>query len=97
MNEVVGDERKILCPFDKRECLSLSQAAGIAGKSESTVRGWCERHGLGRRVGGGTWSVSKVALAMFLDGNMRALRAYHAGDRSNHVSAGYFERAGLGP
>jgi hypothetical protein len=27
-------------------------------------------------------SVSKVALAMFLDGDVKALRAYHAGDRT---------------
>jgi hypothetical protein len=62
---ILTDGRQILCPFDKRECLSLKEATGIAGKSESTVRGWCGEHGLGRRVGGGTWSVSKVALAMF--------------------------------
>jgi hypothetical protein len=85
-------ERQILCPFDKRECISLKQAAEIAGKSESTMRGWCEVHGLGRRVGGGTWSVSKVALAMFLDGDEVALRAYHAGDRSHELVTPYFER-----
>lgn len=86
------DERKILCPFDKRECLSLKEAADIAGKSESTLRCWCEEHGLGRRIGGGTWSVSKVALAMFLDGDERALAAYHAGDRTSEQVAGYFRR-----
>lgn len=97
MSEIVGDddERKILSPFDRRECLSLKEAAGIAGKSESTMRGWCEEHGLGRRVGGGTWSVSKVALAMFLDGDAKALRAYHAGDRSNEPVSVYFRRLGL--
>lgn len=51
---------------------------------------------MGRRIGGGTWSVSKVALAMFLDGDQRALRAYHAGDRTSELIAGYFERSGLG-
>ena len=40
-------------------------------------------------------SVSRVALAMFLDGDGRALRAYHAGDRTRDIVAGYFERAGL--
>ncbi len=30
--------RPILVPFDKRECISLKEAAGIAGKSESTMR-----------------------------------------------------------
>jgi hypothetical protein len=92
MTRILGDERKILSPFDKRECLSLKEAAGIAGKSESTLRGWCDEHGLGRRVGGGTWSVSKVALAMFLDGDLKALRAYHTGDRSSDLVTPYFER-----
>ena len=46
----VGDQRKILLPFDKRECISLKEAAGIAGKSESTMRAWVEEHGLGRRL-----------------------------------------------
>ena len=60
------------------------------------MRGWCEVHGLGRRVGGGTWSVSKVALAMFLDGDLKALKAYHARDRADPSVIAYFERAGLG-
>jgi hypothetical protein len=68
----------------------LRQAASIADKSESTLRAWCEEHGLGRRVGGGTWSVSKVALAMFLDGDLKALRAYHAGDRTSDLVAPFF-------
>jgi hypothetical protein len=77
-----SEERQILSPFDKTECLSLKEAADIAGKSESTMRNWCGVHGLNRRIGGGTWAVSKVALAMFLDGDFAALRAYHAGDRT---------------
>jgi hypothetical protein len=73
----------------------LKQAAGITGKSESTLRGWCDQHGLGRRVGGGAWLVSKVALAIFLDGGEKALRAYHAGERTDPKVIGYFERTGL--
>ncbi len=92
--ESFRDDRKILSPFDKRECLSLKEAADIAGKSESTMRAWCEKHGLGRRIGGGTWSVSKVALAMFLDGDLKALRAYHAGDRSSLIVKPYFAGGG---
>ncbi|WP_244563280.1 hypothetical protein [Bradyrhizobium lablabi] len=83
-----------MVPFDKRECISLKEAAGVAGKSESTMRAWVEEHGLGRRIGGGTWSVSRVALAMFLDGDDRALRAYHAGDRSSEIVMGCYERSG---
>ncbi len=89
------DDRKILCPFDKRECISLKEAAGIAGKSESTMPAWVEEHGLGRRIGGGTWSVSRVALAMFLDGDDKALKAYHAGDRASDMVQCYFLRVAL--
>lgn len=89
------DARRILQPFDKRECLSLKQAAAVAGKSESTLRNWCEVHALGRRVGGGVWSVSKVALAMFLDGDEKALEAYHRGDQASLVVGQYLHRFGL--
>src|ERR1700712_5619036 len=88
-------ERQVLVPFDKRECISLKEAAGVAGKSESTMRAWVEEHGLGRRIGGGTWSVSRVALAMFLDGDAKALRTYHTGDRTSQSIVGYFVREGL--
>ena len=84
-----------LVPFDAREGISLSQAAIRAGKSESTVRGWCLQHGLGRRVGGGVWIVSKVALTMFLDGDQKALAAYLAGDRSSSLVKQYFERTAV--
>jgi hypothetical protein len=81
-----------LIPFDKSEGMTLTEAAGVAGKSPGTIRNWCVQHDLGRRVGGGTWVVSKIALAMFLDGDTRALRAYHAGDRSSELVASYFQR-----
>jgi hypothetical protein len=96
MNASTTNERLILSPFDLREVLTLKQAAAIAGKSEATLRVWCEGYGLGRRVGGGTWCVSKVALQMHLDGNRKALRAYHAGNRSDPNVVYYFEREGLG-
>jgi hypothetical protein len=38
-----------------------------------------------RRIGGGTWLVSKAALAMFLDGDVKALQAYHAVDRTGPI------------
>ena len=86
------DDRIILVPFDPAEAIDLSKAAQRAGKSQSTLRNWCTQHGLGRRVGGGVWVVSKVALAMFLDGDQAALAAYHQGDRSSLVVKPYFER-----
>jgi hypothetical protein len=96
MSATTKDDRKILSHFDKRECISLKEAADIGGKSESTMRGWCQKHGLGRRIGGGPWMVSKVALAMFLDGDMKALQAYHGGERTDPCVIAYFERLGLG-
>lgn len=84
-----------LIPYDKREGFSLGKAADLAGKSVGTVRNWCLQHGLGRRVGGGTWIVSKVAFAMFLDGDGVALAAYQSGDRSSPLVAPYFERFNL--
>ena len=87
--------RLVLIPYDPREGISLAEAAGLAGKKVGTIRNWCLQHDLGRRVGGGTWVVSKVALAMFLDGDDRALRAYHSGDYTGELVANYFERFGL--
>ena len=84
-----------LIPYDKREGFSLGEAANLAGKSVGTIRNWCLQHGLGRRVGGGTWVVSKVAFAMFLDDDMVALAAYQSGDRSSPLVAPYFERFNL--
>jgi hypothetical protein len=59
------------------------------------MRTWSDQFGVGRRVAGGSWSVSKVALAMLLDGDYKALRAYHAGDRTSEIVAAYFARFGL--
>lgn len=84
---------RVLIPFDVREGIGLAIAAERAGKSESTIRSWCNQHGIGRRVGGGPWIVSKVALAMYLDGDADALKAYLAGDRTSQAVKSYFERS----
>jgi hypothetical protein len=86
-----------LIPYDKREGFSLGEAANLAGKSVGTIRNWCLQHGLGRRVGGGTWVVSKVAFAMFLDDDIVALAAYQSGDRESALVAPYFSRFNLMP
>jgi hypothetical protein len=51
---------QVLVPFDAQEGMALKKAAGLAGKKETTIRNWCVEHGIGRRVGGGVWVVSKV-------------------------------------
>jgi len=86
---------QVLIPYDRREAIALRQAAQVAGRSESTLRSWCQTHYIGRRVAGGPWMVSRVALAMFLDDDARALRAYLAGDRASELVVSYFRRAGL--
>jgi hypothetical protein len=83
---------RVLVPFDVREGIDLSGAAKRAGKSQTTIRNRCNQRGLGRRVGGGVWVVSKVALAMHLDGDDKALAAYLSGDRSSQPVKMYFDR-----
>lgn len=86
----------VLIPFDRREAITVHNAARLAGRAERTIRDWCEAHHLGRRIGGSPWTVSRVALAMFLDGDQASLAAYLAGDRSSPRVVAYFEREGLG-
>ncbi len=92
----IGDERVplILVPYDRRESLTLKQAAQIAGRDPETIRRWCSLNDIGRHVGG-RWAVSHPALLMLLDNDRQALRAYHAGHRSGGLVEPYFERAGM--
>ena len=90
----MSDTRKVLVPFRANEAISLKEAALIAGKCERTLQLWCARYGLGRRIGW-AWHVSRVALAMHLDGNSEALAAYHAGTRAGPLVDSYFERGDL--
>jgi hypothetical protein len=86
---------RVLVPFDPREGISLKAAAARSGKSETTVRDWCKAYGLGRRVGGGVWVVSQVALSMHLDDDRKALAAYLAGNRSSAAVLAYYSRHGV--
>jgi hypothetical protein len=78
----------------KSESMSIAAAALFSGKSENTIRIWAERYWIGRKIGG-EWHISRVALRIFLDGDMAALDVYHGGDRSNPLVRPYFERFGL--
>src|SRR4051812_3175759 len=90
-----GDRPLVLIPFNATEACTLKQATGIAGKSEATLRSWCALYDIGRRVANGNWKISRVALAMHLDGDRRALRAYLRGDRSSPLVVQYYERLGI--
>jgi hypothetical protein len=86
----------VLIPFDLKEALAISEAAAIAGRSTVTVRTWAANFDLGRPVGG-RWMISRVALAMYLDSDRKALRAYLSGDRESEIVVHYFRRFGLQP
>ena len=85
---------RTLVPYAAEEKISIKRAAQIAGMSERTLRNWCVEHGIGRRIAGGAWAVSRVALAMFLDGDDEALVAYRdRGERgASEIVAGYYRR-----
>lgn len=83
---------RVLIPFDRREALSLREAAAVAGRSVETVRRWCALNDIGRRIGG-RWAVSHPALLMLLDGDREALKAYLAGERDAPAVRAYFDRA----
>ena len=89
-------EPQVLRPFDRSEALSTAEAARVAGRAVRTIREWCLLYDIGRRIGG-RWAVSKVAMAMWLDGNKEALAAYLAGDRSSPTITGYFYRCDVPP
>src|SRR3954447_6245391 len=96
MDSGVDQRPHVLIPFHPREAITTAVAARIAGRAERTIRLWCEQHHIGRRVGGGPWMVSRVALSMFLDDDDSALAAYLAGDRSGARVMAYYQRVGLG-
>jgi helix-turn-helix protein len=99
MNHAPSSDAPAACtlvPYAKEERISVKEAATIAGKSERTLRNWCVERGIGRRVGG-IWAVSKVALVMWLDGDLAALAAYRdRGARaSSETVARYYRRCEL--
>ncbi|MCJ2084314.1 helix-turn-helix domain-containing protein [Methylobacterium sp. J-090] len=85
-----------LVPFNRREGLTTAEAAEQANRTERTIRMWCRDHDIGRRIAGGPWLVSRVALAMFLNDDAPSLRSYLAGDRHSPEVAAYFASEGLG-
>lgn len=87
---------RCLIPFDRREGLTTAEAAARANRTERTIRMWCRDHDIGRRVAGGPWMVSRVALAMHLNDDAAALRSYLVGDRKGPTVTAYFAAEGLG-
>ena len=86
-------ELQILRPWNRREAITLRQAAAIAGRCPETMRLWAEK-GLGRKILG-QWAISHPALLMKLEDDEVALKAYWRGDRTGPLVRPYFERVGL--
>jgi hypothetical protein len=95
MNVSESDGLKILVPYVAAEAIELTVAAKVTGRSAGTIRGWCLKYGIGRRIVGGPWQVSRLALQMLLDGNTKALLAYQTGDRHGDLVAPYVQRFNL--
>lgn len=89
-------EPQVLRPFDRREAITVDEAAELCARDVRTVRRWCVAFDIGRRIAGGPWSVSVVALSMLLNDDKNALRQYLAGDRRSALIVAYFESADLG-
>lgn len=90
---MLSHDLKILCPFDRAEAMTVKDAAFMSGKSVGCIRLWCERYGIGRKIGGRCY-VSRVAYSMHMSGDPEALAAYHRGERTEIV-AKYFRRLNI--
>jgi hypothetical protein len=88
---------RTLIPFAAEEAISVGEAATATRKSTRTIRNWCVRYGIGRRIADGTWAVSRVALAMLLDGDVETLACYrdHGVRGSWEPVVKYYRRCGL--
>ena len=87
-------EPQVLRPYHRLEAMTVLEGAEASGRTPRTVRGWCQSYDLGRRVGG-RWALSRIALAMYLDGDGDALSAYLGGDRISPEVVAYFDRCSV--
>lgn len=84
----------VLKPYDPREAISPDIAARQTHRTTETMRQWASLYALGRKVGG-RWFLSRVALAMFLENDFTALKAFHLGDRASELVEPYLKRLAL--
>jgi hypothetical protein len=62
--------------FTRANSTSVGMAARDTGIPARTLRRWCAKRGIGRRVGG-TWFVDKAALAQMLAGDRKVGQVGH--------------------
>ena len=93
-----GLDNYCLRPYDEREGMTVFDATTEVGRrvSDRTIRNWCLKRGIGRRMMTGPWEISRVALQMVIDDDMPALKAYLAGERQCELVARYYRLVGLG-
>ncbi|GEM_PF-4187496 len=73
------------------EGITITIAAGIAGKDPQTVRRWCMEYGIGVQPHKNkNWRVSRPALLALLDGDHRAIQIIRNGDRTNPAVRDYY-------
>lgn len=87
--------RHVLVPFDPREVTTVSACARMVDYDPATVRRLVGQYELGRRLGAGPYMVSKVAWALFVNGDWDGLHAYHVGDRQYQSVRREFVRIGM--
>lgn len=84
----------VLSPYSSAEAITVAEAA-TARRSRRTARDWFARFDIGRRIAGGQWMGSRVALQMKLDGNEHALELYLRGDRTSEAVRSYYFQLGI--
>lgn len=81
----------VLKPYDAREVISPDVAAKQTHRTTETMRQWASMYALGRKVGG-RWFLSRFALAMFIENDFAALKAFQLGDRESELVRPYLGR-----
>ncbi|MDX7952157.1 hypothetical protein P7D22_13330 [Lichenihabitans sp. Uapishka_5] len=71
----------------------MAEAATFLGITPTHTRRIVERYDLGRRINGGRWRVSRVALRVYADANQFAMDALRAGRRMDPTLTPYLRSA----
>lgn len=87
-------EPQVLRPYNALEAITTAEACRIAGKALRTIVEWCQRYYIGRKIKG-PWAVSRIALAMLLDGVEDSLALYLSGDRQSDAVVTYYRQLGV--
>ena len=83
-----------LSPFRRDLVMSLADASEYSGRAINTMRDWCKRYHLGRKIGG-EWLIDAAAFHLFIEGQLDALAHYLNGDRATPEIVEAFARLGI--